>query len=149
MNSNNVKYVNTSEVRAGALYNFILLGLALYLGVSKQSTLLAIILIYLVLSFYNSARGKPLNINSIINKKLKVVFGVGESEPSLPVRFSAKIGFILTFVSLLTISLGNTSIIFIFLCFIASSLNAFTGICIACKLYPRFTLLKHKLKFTN
>ena len=149
MNSNNVKYVNTSEVRAGALYNFILLALALYLGVSKQSTLLVIILIYLVLSFYTSARGKPLNINSIINKKLKVVFGVGESEPSLPVRFSAKIGFILTFVSLLTISLGNTSIIFIFLCLIASALNAFTGICIACKLYPRFTLLKHKLKFTN
>lgn len=149
MNSNNVKYVNTSEVRAGALYNFILLALALYLGVSKQSTLLAIILIYLVLSFYNSARGKPLNINSIINKKLKVVFGVGESEPSLPVRFSAKIGFILTFVSLLTINLGNTSMIFIFLCFIASALNAFSGICIACKLYPRFTLLKHKLKFTN
>jgi hypothetical protein len=149
MNSNNVKYVNTSEVRAGALYNFILLALALYLGVSKQSTLLAIILIYLVLSFYNSARGKPLNINSIINKKLKVVFGVGESEPSLPVRFSAKIGFILTFVSLLTINLGNTSMIFMFLCFIASALNAFSGICIACKLYPRFTLLKHKLKFTN
>ncbi len=148
MNSNNVKYVNTSEVRAGALYNFILLVLALYLGVSKQSTLLAIILIYLVLSFYTSARGKPLSINTIVNKKLKVAFGEGESEPSLPVRFSAKIGFILTFVSLLTISLGNTSIIFIILCLIASALNAFTGICIACKLYPRFTLLKHKLKMT-
>jgi hypothetical protein len=39
--------------------------------------------------------------------------------------------------------------IFMFLCFIASALNAFSGICIACKLYPRFTLLKHKLKFTN
>jgi hypothetical protein len=148
MNSNNVKYVNTSEVRAGALYNFILLVLALYLGVSKQSTLLAIILIYLVLSFYTSARGKPLSINTIVNKKLKVAFGEGESEPSLPVRFSAKIGIILTFVSLLTISLGNTSIIFIILCLIASALNAFTGICIACKLYPRFTLLKHKLKMT-
>ena len=149
MNSNNVKHVNTSEVRASALYNFFLLALALYLAFSKQSTLLVIILIYLVLSFYRSARGNPLSINVIINKKLKVVFGEGETEPSLPVRFSAKIGFILTFISLLTISLGSTSIIFIIMCLIASALNAFTGICIACKLYPRFTLLKHKLKLTD
>lgn len=149
MNKQIINNVNTSEVRAGALTNFLILGLALCLAVSKQLIPLILILVYLVLSFYTSSLGKPLRINRVINIKLKVIFGEGESEPSLPVRFSAKIGLALTLISLLTVSLGNTSIIFISLCFLASALNAFTGVCIACKLYPRFQLVKHKLGITS
>jgi hypothetical protein len=136
---------NTSEVRASALLNFILLGTSIYLSLRGNSILLSVLLFYLVLGFARAGWAKPMISNTYIIKKLKRFFGEGISEPALPVRFSAKIGFSLTLVALVLNIIDSYSIIFILLCFIASALNAFTGICIACKLYPRYNLIKHRL----
>lgn len=130
-------------MRASALLNFILLGTSIYLSLTDSSILLSLILFYLVLGFARAGWGKPMKSNLLLIKKLKRIFGEGVSEPALPVRFSAKIGFSLTLVALVLNIIDSYSIIFILLCFIASALNAFTGICIACKLYPRYNIYKH------
>jgi hypothetical protein len=135
--------VNTSEVRASALFNFILLGTSVYLSVTGNSILLSLILAYLVLGFARAGWAKPMISNTFIIKKLKRFFGEGISESYLPVRFSSKIGFALTLVGLVLNIINSYAIIFILLCFIASALNAFTGFCIACKLYPRYIIYKH------
>jgi hypothetical protein len=137
--------VNTSEVRAGAFLNFILLGTSIYLSVTGNSILLSVLLFYIVLGFARAGWSKPMISNTYIIKKLKRFFGEGISESSLPVRFSSKIGFSLTLVALVLNIINSYAIIFIMLCFIASALNAFTGFCIACKLYPRYNLIKHHL----
>lgn len=137
--------VNTSEVRAGAFLNFILLGTSIYLSVTGNSILLSVLLFYIVLGFARAGWVKPMKSNIILIKKLKRIFGEGVAEPALPVRFSAKIGFSLTLVALVLNIIDSYAIIFIMLCFIASALNAFTGFCIACKLYPRYNLIKHNL----
>ena len=141
--------VNTSEVRASALLNFILLGTSIYLSVTGNYILLSLLLFYIVLGFARAGWAKPMISNIYIIKKLKRFFGDGISEASLPVRFSSKIGFSLTLLALVLNIIKSYSIIFITLCFIASALNAFTGFCIACKLYPRYKLIKHHLSILN
>ena len=135
--------VNTSEVRASALPNFLLLGSAIFLDVIGSSILLSLLLSYLIIGFFAAGWAMPLKSNVYIYKKLKRIFGKGYFEPSLPVRFSSKIGFSITLIALFLNIANSYSIIFIVLCFIASSLNAFTGYCIACKLYPRYRLFVH------
>ena len=142
---NNNLEVQPEEVRASALLNFLLLNLAMGLFMVGLDLVLFLVLIYITLSFARVAWFKPLLLNRIVVRKVKKLFSKGEAESLLPVRFSAKIGFILSFFALLTSSLGYTPLVFISLCLLASALNAFTGICIACKLYPRYMLLKHKL----
>jgi hypothetical protein len=137
--------VNTSEVRASVLFNFILLGTSIYLSLTANSILLSVLLFYLVLGFARAGWAKPIISNTYIIKKLKRFFGEGISESSLPVRFSSKIGFALTLVGLVLNIINSYAIIFLMLCFIASALNAFSGICLACKLYPRYSLIKHHL----
>ena len=141
--------VNTSEVRASALLNFILLGTSIYLSVKGNSILLSVLLFYIVLGFARAGWAKPMKSNILLIKKLKRIFGEGVSESALPVRFSSKIGFSLTLLALVLNILNIYAIIFIMLCFIASALNAFTGFCIACKLYPRYKLIKHHLSILN
>lgn len=88
--------VNTSEVRASALLNFLLLGTAIFLDVIDSSILFSLLLSYLIIGFLAAGWAMPLKSNVYIYKKLKRIFGKGYFEPSLPVRFSSKIGFAIT-----------------------------------------------------
>ena len=137
--------VNSSAVRAGALVNFTLLSLALLASIYHYKLIAGALLFYQVVSFFNTAWRRPLFTSRLLNNKLSNIFGAGVTEHPLPVKFASKIGFILTLIAFLSIGITSISILFVSLCLVASALNAFTGLCIACKIYPRFTLLKTRL----
>ena len=142
---NEINMVNSSAVRAGALINLTLLSLALLASLYHYKLIAGALLSYQVISFYSTAWCKPLFTSRLLNAKLRSIFGIGVLEHPLPFKFASKIGFILTIIVLLSLGSPTISIIFVSLCLVASALNAFTGLCIACKIYPRFTLLKNRL----
>lgn len=142
---NEISMVNSSAVRAGALVTFTLLSLVLLASLYHYKLIAGVLLFYQVVSFYSTAWRRPLFTSRLLNDKLGSVFGAGLPEHPLPVKFASKIGFILTLIAFLSIGIPSMSILFVSLCLVASALNAFTGLCIACKIYPRFTLLKTRL----
>ena len=136
--------INTSQVRGGALLTFLILLLALIFAVFDWKEAFGLTMTYQVVSFFTSAWRKPIGLNKRIGSIFAPLFGIGEIESTLPVKFSAKIGFFLTSIALLTMGNIKISLVFVACCFVASALNAFSGFCIACKIYPRYILLKSK-----
>lgn len=136
--------INTSQVRGGALLTFLILLLAIIFAALDWKEAFGLTMAYQVVSFYTSAWGKPLGLNKRIGTIFAPLFGIGEYESTLPIKFSAKIGFFLTSIALVSMGNINISLMFTACCFVASALNAFSGFCIACKIYPRYILLKSK-----
>jgi len=141
--------VNSSRVRGSALINFIVLGATLAFALSQKDKVVMLLMSYQLLTFYRAAWGEPLKVTKWFCERIAVLFGPGISESSLPVKFSAKIGFFLSLMALLASWLEPLNLVFILLCFVASALNAFTGICIACKLYPRVQIIKSRVSILS
>lgn len=131
-------------IRANAMITTFMLFLALV----SPRPLVIVVLITQILVFTISILNPSKNPYSRISKRLSLVrlFKQGHGEHPKPVRFSQEVGLLFVLPALVLMVLGATIVPLVLLlaCLLASSLNAFAGICIACRLYPRLTLLKHR-----
>jgi hypothetical protein len=80
--------------------------------------------------------------------RLFKLFPRGHGEHPKAIRFSQKVGLIFAVPALVLLISGNSALalIPIGLCLIAAGLNAFMDICLACLIYPRFTLVRHRVR---
>lgn len=133
-------------IRANATITTFMLFLAL---VASYPLAIAVLIIQ-VLVFTINILNPSKNPYSKISKRLFLfrLFKQGHGEHPKPVRFSQEVGLLFILPALVLMILGATIVPLALLlgCLIASALNAFAGICIACRLYPRLTLLRHKIQ---
>lgn len=74
------------------------------------------------------------------------LFKKGEGEHRKPIRFSQQVGLLFVLPSLILLMFGfSAGLVLVAFCFTASALNAFFGLCIACKLYPRVRLAQYRI----
>lgn len=137
--------IDNRLVRANASLTTLVLALAL---VSPRSLCLALLGLQAV-AFALSVWAPKLSPYSLVSKRLFLVnlFKKGEGEHRKPIRFSQQVGLLFVLPAFLLLSLnltgGRTLIAF---CLWASALNAFLGLCIACKIYPRLQLIQYRLR---
>lgn len=133
-------------VRSNAMLTTLILFLALITSRPVSIVILFIQTVVFILGIFAPSR----NLYSKISKKFSLIrlFKQGHGEHPRPVRFSQQVGllFVLPAFSLMAFNYRPASSVLLLACLIASSLNAFAGICIACRLYPRLAILRHKIQ---
>lgn len=79
--------------------------------------------------------------------KLPRFYKEGNGEHPKPVRFSQQVGLMFILPAFLFLSLGiSWGLVLVAFCLAASALNAFVGICLACRIYPRLNIVRHHLQ---
>jgi len=145
--NDNEKFFKQSQVRAGALVttiNLFITAILLILDIKMVALLLLIIQLSV---FLNSSN---YNLYTPLVKLFQKFFNSKKDFHTFEVRFQGAIGALFIIMALLSLFINNfISLFFVFSCLFASQLNAFFGICIACKIYPRYLLIKNKLLSKN
>ena len=76
---------------------------------------------------------------------LTKLFKQGDGEHPKPIRFSQEVGLCFILPAFLLLSFGvSWGLALVAFCLFASALNAFAGVCLACLMYPRLNILRHK-----
>lgn len=138
------KYYNQNLLRAGAFITSIVLSLAGYFVIINNN-LIALLLLFLQLSvFINNT--SIFNLYTPIVKVITRFFSNNKKYHFFEVRFQGIIGALFVILAILFLLINSKiSLFFIICCLIASQLNAFFGICLACKIYPRYMIIKNKI----
>ena len=135
--------VDDRLVRANATLTTLLLATALFAPSSITIALLA----FQTLVFSYGIWFPYWNPYPKISKALMLqrFFKQGIGEHPKPVRFSQMVGLGFILPAFLFLAFGlNFGLVLVAFCLFASALNAFAGICLACRIYPRVAILKHK-----
>lgn len=137
------KLIKQSQVRAGALVTTINLIISSFLLILNIKIATFLLLIIQLSVFLNSS---SYNLYTPLVKVLERFFKSRKEFHVFEVRFQGSIGAIFILSAILSLYINNIlSLFFILACLFASQLNAFFGICIACKIYPKYLLIKNKL----
>ena len=136
--------IDNRLVRSNALLTTFLLGATLFVP-----RLLGIALLVLQAFAFSASIWFPkMSPGPSLSRRLFLVklFKKGESEHSKPIRFSQQVGLLFVLPSLILLMFGfSAGLVLVAFCFTASALNAFFGLCIACKLYPRVRLVQYHI----
>ena len=140
--------IDSRLVRSNALITTTLLAASLIL----PRFIAVILLAFQSLVFLTGVFAPKKSPYPKISKALSLpkLFKKGEGEHPKPVRFSQQVGLLFILPAFFLFAFGSSSglvlvgVLLTGLCQFASSINAFAGICLACKIYPRLTLLRHR-----
>jgi|694.fasta_scaffold16391_2 hypothetical protein len=145
--NDNEKFLKQSLVRAGALVTTISLSITATLLILDIKMVALLLLIIQLSVFLNSS---SYNLYTPLVQFVQKFFISKKDFHTFEVRFQGAIGALFIILALLSLFINNfISLFFVFSCLFASQLNAFFGICIACKIYPRYLLIKNKLLSKN
>lgn len=135
--------VDDRVVRANATITTIVLALALFAPRPLTIALLAFQTLAFSYGIWFPSWSPYPKISKALG--LKRFYKQGHGEHPKPVRFSQMVGLTFVLPAFLALSFGFTwGLVLVAFCLFASALNAFAGICLACMMYPRIALLKHK-----
>ena len=138
-------FIDNRLVRANATLTTLILALALI-----APNILTIALLTLQALAFSLAIWVPKwNLYTRFSKGVNLprLYKRGEPEHPKAIRFSQEVGLLFTLPALTLLSLGySAGLVLVAFCLIASALNAFAGVCLACLIYPRLSILKYRLR---
>lgn len=134
--------IDDKLVRANATITTFVLALALL----APSIVTIFLLAFQTVVFSLGIWFPKANLYPKISRALRLprFYKEGNGEHSKPVRFSQMVGLMFTIPAFLLLSLGvSWGLALVAFCLAASALNAFAGICLACRIYPRLNIVRH------
>ena len=135
--------IDSRLVRANALITTKLLAVSLIVPRPITIALLAIQAVVFLTGILAPKKNPYPRISKALS--LPKLFKQGEGEHPKPLRFSQQVGALFVIPAFFVLALGSSAgLVLVAFCLAASALNAFAGICLACKIYPRLTLLRHR-----
>lgn len=135
--------IDSRLVRANALITTTLLAVSLATPRPITVALLAIQSLVFLTGIFAPKKNPYPKISKTLS--LPKLFKSGEGEHPKPVRFSQQVGALFVIPAFFLLAFGSSSgLLLVAFCLAASALNAFAGICLACKIYPRLALFRHR-----